>query len=271
MKTSMLCWLGFSLTMAVHAQQGEFPRSKKLTNRYLVAELGNSSQSMYDEAISYVRYKGSGMAPAFSLLKTGDNKYRLLNVSASFVTLTTDRSNGLRPMEVKTTRFTMDYRLLKKIKEWGEKTKLYIGGEIGFLFNFKRAEQLDNSQLVYDYALTIGPAAKLDKTVTFRKRDCILSAALGIPLLSHIARPYYLNRIEFIDPKNDFIGDILNNSQLVTVNKNLRINSGLALTYPLFNKNALRIGYSWDFYKTTTINSVYAAEHLISLAFLANY
>jgi hypothetical protein len=58
------------------------------------------------------------------------------------------------------------------------KTKIVCRWKCFIAFNLKRAEQLDNSQLVYDYALSIGPAAKLDKTVKWNKRECV--AAFGL-------------------------------------------------------------------------------------------
>jgi len=271
MKTLTFIFCAIFFASIVSAQEQELPRSKKTDNRYWLLGLGLSIQNMYDEGISYVRYKGTGIAPSIGLIKSTEKKYCQFLLQPTFNKLTTDRSNELRPMEVRTTRFVLDYQYLVKVKEWNEKLKLYAGGNASLLFNLKRAEQLDNSQLVYDYALSIGPAAKLDKTVKWNKRNCVAAFGLSLPLLSHIARPYYLNRIEFIDPQNDFLGDLFSNSSIVTVNKNFRITSGLSFTYPLFNKNELKLGYSWDFYKMTTINSVYAAEHLITISFLSNY
>ena len=271
MKTFILILHSIFLTSIASAQSTEFPRSKKTDNRYWLLGLGLSIQNMYDEGISYVRYKGTGIAPSIGLIKSSEKKYCQFLLQPTFNKLTTERSNELRPMDVRTTRFVLDYQYLVRVKEWNEKLKLFAGGNASLLFNLKRAEQLDNSQLIYDYALSIGPAAKLDKTVKWNKRECVAAFGLSLPLLSHIARPYYLNRIEFIDPKNDFLGDLFSNSSVVSVNKNFRITSGLSFTYPLFNKNELKLGYTWDFYKMTTINSVYAAEHLISIAFLSNY
>ena len=271
MKTVILFLHAIFFAILVSAQNPELPRSKETDSRFWHLGLGLSIQNMYDEGISYVRYNGTGIAPSLGLIKSSEKKYCQLLLQPTFNKLTTDRSNELRPMEVRTTRFVLDYQYLVNVKEWNEKLRLYAGGNISLLFNLKRAEQLDNSQLIYDYALSLGPAAKLDKTVRWNKRDCLASFGLSLPLLSHIARPYYLNRIEFIDPENDFLGDLFSNSKIVSVNKNLRITSGLSVTYPLFNKNALKLGYAWDFYKMKSINSVYAAEHLISISFLSNY
>lgn len=271
MKAIILTSFSLGFVSLLTAQSNEFPRAKKLNSRYWQLGVGSSNLSMYDEAISYVRYHGSGLALPVGLIKASEKKYSQFIIQSSLIKLITKRSNNLRPMEVSATRVLANYQHLVKINEWNEKLKLYAGGSISFLLNIKRAEQLDNSQFLYDYALSIGPSAKLDRMIRWNKRGCILSYDLSIPLLSHIARPYYLNRIEFIDPKNDFLGDLLKNSSLVSLNRHIRITSGLSMTYPLFNNNILKLGYNWDFYNTRTINNIYSAEHLISLAFLSNY
>jgi hypothetical protein len=271
MKKIFLLSCTIGLMISLTAQQSSFRRTGNPVSRYWAISLGNSSQWMYDEAVSFVRYHGSGIAPGISLIKQSDRKYRQFSFQASFVKLSTDRSNELRPMEVATTRLVLDYSYLVKLRPWNEKLTLYAGGDLNWLVNVKRAVQLDNSQLLYDYALSVGAAGKLDKTVRFKKRNCIASAELRVPLISHLARPQYLNRIEFIDPKNDFIGDLFRNSSLASFNKYIRVTTGLSLTYPLFNKNALKLSYGWDYYKMRTMNSVHASEHLVSIAFLSNY
>lgn len=270
MKKMMFATAGLLSALVALAQSAP-PPQQKTAGRYWALDLGLSSQAMYDEGISYVRYGGSGLAPSLLFLKQNEKKYRHFVLRSSFVKLTTNRSNDLRPMEAKTTRVTVDYRQLRQLKQWNNRTKLYIGGDLSLLFSLKRAEQLDNSQLVYDYALSVGPAARLQREVNYRQRNCLLSFDARLPLLSHIARPYYLNRIEFIDPKNDFVGDLFSNSSLATVNKNFRLSTGIAITYPLFNGNALKLGYTWDYYRMKTINVVHHAEHLVSFAFLSNY
>lgn len=253
------------------AQQNQFRRNSSMPQRYWLLGFGNSVQSMYDEAVSLVRYQNSGLTFSIGFVKQSENRYREISISPSFVKLKTNLSNDLRPMEVATTRIAMTCQVLKKYKQWNERTKLFIGGNAAFLFNLKRAPQLDNSQLVYDYALSIGPAVKLDRQVRWEKRNHALSFCLSIPLLSHIARPYYLNRIEFIDPKNDFLGDLFSNSRIILLHKFLRITSGVSVTRPLFSSNAIRIGYQWDFYRAKINNRVFAAEHLISFIFMSNY
>ena len=267
-------WLFFLLGLlysTLKAQENQFKRTNERSQRFWTLGIGSSSQSMYDEAISYVRYQNSGIAFSFSLIKKNEKRYREFSIDPTFVKLKTKLSNELRPMEATTTRIASNYQILKRWKLINEKTTLHVGGVASILFNFKVAPQLDNSQLVYDYAFSAGVSGKLDREFYWGKRNCTFSYALAVPLIAHIARPYYLNRIEFIDPKNDFIGDLLNNSQVVLLNKYFRITSGVSITYPLFNRNALRLGYRWDFYKIRTINNVYAAEHLVSLTFMSNY
>jgi hypothetical protein len=252
-------------------QENSFKRSNGEAQRYWFLGTGLSFQSMYDEAVSYVRYHNSGAAFTLGLVKSSEKKYREFYIDPSFVVLKTDESNDLRPMKVSTTRFSIGYQYLVKCIQWSENSKLYAGGSANLLFNLKTAPQLDNSQLVYDYALSIGPAAKWDKQFTWKKRKHTLSFNLVIPILSHIARPYYLNRIEFIDPDNDFLGDLFSNSHITSVNDYIRVISDISVIRPIFNGNALKLAYQWDFYKMKTINKVYAAEHQVTFVFMSNY
>jgi hypothetical protein len=254
-----------------NAQDSSFKRSHAESQRYWFLGTGLSFQSMYDEGISYVRYHNTGAAFTLGLVKSSEKKYREFFIDPSFIVLKTDESNELRPMSVSTTRFSLGYQYLVKLTQWSESSKLYAGGAANLLFNLKRAPQLDNSQLIYDYALSIGPAAKWDKQFTWEKRKHTFSCNVGMPLLSHIARPYYLNRIEFIDPDNDFIGDLFSNSHITSVNDYIRVISDISVTRLIFNGNALKLAYQWDFYKMKTINKVYAAEHQVTIVFMSNY
>lgn len=259
------------LTASVYAQENSFKRSPTGPQRYWFLGTGLSFQSMYDEAVSYVRYHNTGAAFTLGLVKSSEKKYREFFIDPSFLVLKTDESNELRPMKVSTTRISTGYQYLVKCIQWSKNSKLYAGGAANLFFNLKTAPQLDNSQLVYDYALSIGPSAKWDKQFTWKKRGHTLSWNLGIPLLSHIARPYYLNRIEFIDPDNNFINDLFNNSHITSVNDYIRIISDISVTRPVFNGSGVKLAYQWDFYKMKTINKVYAAEHQVTIVFMSNY
>jgi hypothetical protein len=260
-----------ALAVKAIAQDSSFNRTHSDAQRYWFLGTGVSIQSMYDEGISYVRYHSTGIALTLGLIKSSEKKYREFFIDPSFVVLKTDESNDLRPMKVSTTRISAGYQYLVKAIQWNDHSKLYAGAALNFIFNLKRAPQLDNSQLVYDYALSLGPAAKWDKLFTLKNRTHTFSCNLSIPLLSHIARPYYLNRIEFIDPENNFVGDLFSNSQVTSVNDYFRIISDISITRPLFNGNALKLAYQWDYYTMKTINKVHAAEHQVTIAFISNY
>jgi len=58
----------FLITVLICSVVSLTAQTKKF-ERYWILGLGNADQSMYDEAISFVRYKGSGMAPTIGLVK----------------------------------------------------------------------------------------------------------------------------------------------------------------------------------------------------------
>src|SRR4030095_13668078 len=138
MKTFILILHAIFFANVVSARNPELPGSKKTDSRYWLLGLGFSIQNMYDEGISYVRYKGTGIAPSIGLIKSSEKKYCQFLLQPTFNKLTTERSNELRPMAVRTTRFVLDYQYLVSVKEWNEKLKLFAGGIASLLFNLKR-------------------------------------------------------------------------------------------------------------------------------------
>jgi hypothetical protein len=100
MKTFILILHAILFAGIISAQNPNFQDQRKLIAAYWLLGLGLSIQNMYDEGISYVRYKGTGIAPSIGLIKSTEKKYCQFLLQPTFNKLTTDRSNELRPMEV---------------------------------------------------------------------------------------------------------------------------------------------------------------------------
>lgn len=246
-----------------------FPKARE---RFVITGIGITNQSFFDEAISNVRYQKGGLSPILGRVRTKNGGYTQLLIEPSYLSLQTNRSEKLRPMKTTTVRLAVDYQKLYAVPKWSnDRHTIQAGGYFSLLGVFKQAPQLDNSAVVYDYGLGLGVSARASMPVRVLKHDCSLSYQLSIPLVANIARPLYLNRIEFLDPDNSFVNDIFGNSKIVTVNKYLRFKSQLALDYRLKTGNQLRLAYCWDFYKMKTINRVIAAEHLVSFSFMFHY
>jgi hypothetical protein len=256
---------------SAYAQAQEInPNQRNERQRYFLFGAGITSQSFYDEAVSRVRYGKTGLAPLLGHIKTKGNRYSQLLIEPSFLSLNTKRSDSLRPMKISTVRLVTDYQQLYTVPRW-DKYNVMVGGHASLVAAYKEAPQLDNSAIVYDYALSLGVSGRASTPLRLLNHDCVLSYQLSLPLIAHIARPMYLNRIEFLDPDNNFVNDIFANSRIVTLNKYFRLNSQLAVTYKLRTGNALRLGYHWDFYRMKDINRVFAAEHLVAFTFMFSY
>jgi hypothetical protein len=245
--------------------------SRKGYQRYFSIGVGALHHSLYDDAMSPVRYRGTSLAPHLGHIKTNERKYSQWDIHASFMKYKTPLSNKLVPMKMTSVRFGTDYQRLQRVAKWSRKMDVHIGGASSLLFHFRQAPQLDNSQLVYEYAFSAGFAGMVSKDVKALGRDWRLRYQLQIPLLAYFYRPPYMNRVEFFNPENELIGYTLRNSSAGTVNRYLRINSVLSATRTLRNGNAVRIGYGWDFYRMKTINRVFHTEHLASFSFLPAY
>ncbi|WP_276133664.1 hypothetical protein [Polluticoccus soli] len=239
--------------------------------RYFTFGAGITGQSFYDEAISNIWYSNTGMAPLLGHFKIKNGHLSQLLIEPSFLSLRTKRSGKLTPMKVSTVRVVTDYQLLYDIDKWSKRYDVKLGGLASLVAEYKEAPQLDNSAIVYDYALSLGVSGRAARQVRVLKHDAELSLQLSMPLIAHAARPQYLNRIEFLDPENDLLGDVFSNAHIVTLNKYLRVNSQLALRYHLNSGNDLRLAYHWDFYRLKDINRVFATEHLVSFMFMFRY
>lgn len=238
--------------------------------RYALAGIGLSNQSFYDEAISAVRYNKTGASMWLGHVKKNQRKYSEINLQASYLGMQTKRSTELLPMKVKTLNGKIDYRRLQNINAGG-KFDIHAGGHFSMLLSYKNAPQLDNSAIVYDFAVGLGASGTISHTYRLWGKSFLAAYDLDIPLIAYIVRPLYLNRIEFIDPENNFINDAFAAGRMVTVNRYLRFNSRLSLSYPLQNGNMIRLSYHWDFYTMKTINRVYAANNMLSLVIMFNY
>lgn len=244
--------------------------SRKGYERYFSVGVGIIHHSLYDEAMSPVRYRGTSAAPLLGHLKMNDRKYSQWDIHASFMKYKTPLSNKLVSMQMTSVRFATDYQRLQCAGKL-RKMDVHIGGASSLLFHFRQAPQLDNSQLVYEYAFSAGLGGMLSKEVKALGRDWTLRYGLQLPLIAAFYRPLYMNRVEFFNPENELIGYTLRNSRIGTLNHYLRINSTLSATRTLRNGNAVRIGYGWDFYRIKTTTRVFHTEHLLSFAFLPAY
>lgn len=274
MRTCVLATLIIALLFAAeaNAQDSASARlSRKGYERYLTAGVGLVHHSLYDDAMSPVRYRGTSVAPLLGHVKANEQKYSQWDIHASFMKYKTPLSNRLVPMQITSVRFATDYQRLQLVKEWSRKVNVHIGGASSLLFHFRQAPQLDNSQLVYEYAFSAGLAGMLSKEVRALRRDWRLQYGLQLPLIAAFYRPPYMNRVEFFNPENELIGYTLRNSRVGTLNRYLRINSVLSATGKLRSGNAVRVGYGWDFYRMKTTSRVFHAEHLLSFTFMSAY
>jgi hypothetical protein len=239
--------------------------------RFFAFGVGLVHHEMYDDAMSTVRYHGTLAAPLFGHLKFNDKKYSQWDLHGSFMKYKTKLSNELVPMAMTNVRFALDYQRLQRVSKWSSKFDIRAGGTASLLFNFKQAPQLDNSQLVYEYAISAGLGGMASKEIQLFKRDWLLRYNLQWPLLAYLYRPPYMNRVEFFNPENELVGYTLRNSELGTLNRYLRINSAVSFTKKIRNGNAVKIGYGWDFYRIKTISRVFHTEHLLSFTLLTGY
>ena len=225
-------------------------------------------RDIYDEAIAPMHFQKTGIAPALGFLRTSNKTINRIEITGSYLKLTSQQSRELIASAVLSIKARLGYSHLRKIKSLPYGINWYGGGSLKLMFDLKQAPQLDNSAIIYDYALSLGARTAFQKELHWKKRNPVISLTLDLPVLSHISRPPYLNRIEFIDPKNDLLKDFIQESEITSLNDLFGINTLLELYYPISSGNQLRLSYDWDFYRMKTFNKVIAADHFISFSLL---
>lgn len=123
-----------------------------------------------------------------------------------------------------------------------------------------------NNNYNFAFMSSLGPAGYIEMPLKLLNRDCKLHGTIDLPLIAAIERPAfaYGGPAGFYDyEKGKELRDAWQSLEVHSLDAFLRIKTRVALSYPLFNKNRLEIGYDWDFYRINTIpeNRVASGRH----------
>jgi hypothetical protein len=261
--------LSLLLSCHVHAQ----PATAEMVTKthYLLLGLGYDHETIFDEAISGLRYQRGGLMPDLGYLRMASKNINRVQLYGSSLKLQSDQRSDLIASTVSSTEFGFDYDHLRLFKSPGKNWRWYLGGRASLLFDLKQAPQLDNSSLLYDYAMSLGASTAFTKQWAWEKRNPWLMLQLSVPLLAHITRPPYLNRIEFLDVKNELLSDMFSNSEITSLHGFFRVQTAAEFYYPIRDgDNLLRLSYRWDYYRMKTFNRIFHGEQQLVFSFLMN-
>ncbi|MEX0966423.1 MAG: hypothetical protein WD077_04240 [Bacteroidia bacterium] len=229
---------------------------------------------MRDEGMSPLLYKGS----IFSFI-TGYETLTAKGIQAVMLSIAGGNAkpatSGFSRADAFTIRADADYTFMPET--WSSDNRKYIVYSGGSLMNVATVRQhslYSNNDYNYEFFSSLAAAGNLKRKLQVLKHRFDLDWQLRLPFLSFALRPAFASSaVEKYDPEEySLTGSALRSGEFVSVNHLLRLNSQLSGTYFLNNGNALRLGYSWDYYSYSKIeiNRVKAGFHSITFSTLFN-
>ncbi len=228
-------------------------------NRFLLVDLGASSNYTVDTRMAQNHYQGGGAYASLAYqhekpkgfydIQLGSFTYNSLNAAHEGASLD---------------NFRYDSRIayLRNTSALGEKWLFRLGGSLDFTYNARINYNLGNDALGHDGILSLGLASSLSRELHFFKRDWQFRADARLPLFA------YLNRM----PEYSLSGWGGTSSTFKPIGAYNRLNTGFSLFKP-FHKhtpNGFQLSYNWDFYsfQDSDIHRVRVGNHQLGLAML---
>ncbi|MEO1049063.1 MAG: hypothetical protein AAFX87_00440 [Bacteroidota bacterium] len=241
-------------------------------DRYLTAGIGSQNVVLYDQHMSPLNYYGGSLFPRFGYEKSGERSKSRLYFDFVYGSIRSRNATELRPMRGDYIRFDVDYTYLRYVKSvFKNRYKLYLGGQLLSHSNVRLNEQLDTGFITFIFSNSLAVSSAIERKVRWLGREITLYYQLGIPVISHVIRPSYLNIFNYLDPENDWVGERLDDSDLLTINKLQSFNSRFELNYPLNTNNIIRLSYNWDFYNLNNKLNAVSASHKVLVSFLFKF
>ena len=243
---------------------------------YLVLGSGYSKMSVDETINTTVPYSGSGMGAELEVLFGSEKHHCHIRNYFSFGNLSPYKSTSPDKNTANTYMGNFGVAYYWRVYQYNPQSfRVYTGPIVNaeFGIRFKNGE-LGNSAMSYEGALSAGLALKADKyfNISANKNNSFkrfkAGVSLSVPVLSKIYTPNYLgisetaatDDVAIIDWSSNYTGYF--NS----------IETGIALTYYLKNKNAIELAYSRDFFTTSpkynpvkTMNQSFIFKFLFNL------
>lgn len=239
--------------------------------RHWVTGLGLSIQTVWDEAMSPVRYGGASLRINPSLQKFTDKHWRTIDVSLSVGGLRSIYFEESQRGRANNFGFNFDYRYLRHLTDFGKGNEVFLGAGIRMLNNVRLHSQLDNSILPFDSFTSLTIEGGLQKGFRWRQRDFLLRYSLGLPIMSLAMRPNYVSVYNFVNPEAKFFNERIQEHGLSSFGSYFRMISKVELLYKLRTGNLMSLAYEWDYYSYNKVHQLNVATHSITFSRYFNY
>ncbi len=248
---------------------------------YLEVGTGINISSLRDFATSPLVYVGPGFNATLGYTAKNEARETIINTrNAASILIST----GVKELSSATVISSfISYSELFKINKWSsEKWNIKLGGTFDVTTNLRINPSLSNNSTGFEMINTLFASGKVTYDVS-RKADILIQSGkysriararkreicyqLNIPVMNNTFRNGYIyfNPSVVVNDLNPFYG------YKYKVFSGLRINSTFDYVMYMKNKNALKLTYAWDAYKTGgKLDKLYIANHVVLFSLLFN-
>jgi hypothetical protein len=226
---------------------------------YLVLETGLTYSNNQDLSTSNQIYNGAGLGLSIGEFKETPNvikDYEAIGLVNNFIS----SQGGVTGFDwTVTTNYGHLFILNKDVeKDW----RIAVGPKLDFLTQVRFIPSLGNSSIHWDGMLSLGAAARVDRTIRLPliKKDVGFYGEAHLPLVGYLNRPNYA--IPGWDVEHTF-------GYLGRMNR-LETEFGIITPIRKDNLNLFRISYNWDVfnYRDNDVYKVVTGHHALSFALL---
>ncbi|MEM8893406.1 MAG: hypothetical protein AAGC88_02440 [Bacteroidota bacterium] len=239
--------------------------------RHWVTGLGFNLTTVWDEAMSPVRYGGASLRINPSLQKFTSKHWRTIEVSLGIGGIRSTYYEETERGKANNFGFNFDYRYLKHLTEFGKGAEVFLGGGVRMMNNARLHNQLDNSVLPFDSFTSLSLEGGLQKDFRWKKRDFLVRYSLGLPIMSLAMRPNYVSVYNFVNPESEFFNERIDEHGLSSFGSYFRVISKVELLYKLKTGNLMSLAYQWDYYSYNKVHQLNVATHSITFSRYFNY
>ncbi len=218
--------------------------------RYRLSQVGLSINTLRDEALSPLRYQGSGFVANYQYWKyKGDRRLVQNNVGFDI----TAYANTINNNSISAIEFSYQHTPLYPVALKASASRLYIGWFIRPMFNIKALPDNTNNAVSYEFITSLGASGLFQHRFTLFHAPVIFSEQLSFSLLSLALRPQYAWPVPVVAEEEGRLGADL---QLGSWNRHFSVTNQVSLNFYTNKKRKRRVmkkvshqlSYSWNFY-----------------------
>lgn len=254
-------FLGYSFCLIALVGFANTDSTKKFYPEFLIFENYAIYNNVKDQKISNLLYSGAGLGFGNSSEQYRDSwRLRLLQAAGMF----TFMQPYTKTTQVFNPRIDIGFWAYYDLQNFGignSNSKIFSGGSIYLIGNFKIIPNLGNSLLHAEVIPFLQIPLWLEKNITLKNKPFVLFSKLDLPLYGYL----------FQIPAYSLPGfDFLNRSHLPFW-RFQRVNLEVGLQRQLPNlPNQWRLSYQWEFYhfKKNEVFHNYTVYHYLKLAWM---